>query len=185
MNYKKIFLYLFLFIIIFLLGGISGGFVVKNNIKIEKDRILSDCWDNARKELVGTCRPPLVINDNTAVTNFYGKLLEINSELNQIVIDPAPLDDGEDKISSLVLEISADTAIEQVIKKNDVEYQKELAEFDKKFEIDKNAVYPMQYFNKKSDFSAFQVGQSATVTSTEDVRGKSSVKAVMIKINYQ
>lgn len=185
MNYKKIFLYFIIFVIIFALGGVTGSFIIMNKIKIEKDKILSDCWDNARKELVGTCRPPANIDENAAVTNFYGKLLEIKSDLKQIVIDPAPLGDGEDKISSLILKITPDTQIEQVIRKDDIEYQKELEEFNQKFESDKNIIYPLQYANKPVDINAFKAGQVVTITSKEDVRNSEQLEALKIVINYE
>lgn len=185
MNFRKIIFFSFIFILIFALGVVFGGFFIKNQIKIEKDKILSDCWDNARKELIGTCKPPLSTNNNIPETNFYGRLLEIKPDLKQIIIDPAPLGDGEDNISSLYIQIDDETIIEQVIKKEDLEYQKELEEFNKNFEKDVNLKYPMQYVYKSVDFSAFIAGQSVTVFSKEDVKNKKEVTAIKMVINYE
>ena len=184
MNFQKIFLYLIIFLFVFTLGVLAGGFFIKNKINIEKQNIYSDCWDKARKELIGVCKPPTNINKNAPITNFYGKLISVNMEEEQIVIDPAPLGDGEDNISALILQISDSSKIEQIVKKDDAQYKKELEEYNKNYEKDESLVYPMKFFYKQVDFIAFQTGQTVTITSKEDVRNKKQVEAVKIVINY-
>ncbi|MCK5319881.1 hypothetical protein KAJ61_00645 [Candidatus Parcubacteria bacterium] len=184
MNYKKTFLYLIIFLLAFALGGIAGGFFVKNKINIEKQNIYSNCWDDARKELIGVCRPPTSINENALITNFYGKLISVNMEERQIIIDPAPLGDGEDNILELILQITDSAKIEQIVKKDDAQYQKELEEYNINYEKDESLVYPMKFVYKQVDFVAFQTGQIVTITSREDVRNKKQVEAVKIVINY-
>ena len=184
MNFQKIFLYLIIFLLVFALGGVAGGFFVKNKINIEKQNIYSDCWDEARKELIGVCKPPTSINKNAPITNFYGKLISISIEKKQIIIDPAPLGDGEDNISELILQISDNTKIEQIVKKDDVQYKTELEEYNKNYEKDESLVYPMKFFYKQVDFIVFQTGQTVTITSKEDVRNKKQVEALKVVINY-
>lgn len=184
MNFQKVFLYLIIFLLVFVLGGIAGVFFIKNKIDINKNSIYSKCWDEARKELIGVCMPPASINKDTAITNFYGKIIKINDSDNQIIIDPAPLSDGEDNISALILQISDSAKIEQIVKKDDSQYEKELEEYNKNYEKNENLAYPMKFFYKQVDFVAFRTGQTVTITSREDVRNKKQVEAVKIVINY-
>lgn len=183
MNNQKKILYFISFLLIFFLGGIAGGFFVESKIKIKKQNIYSDCWNDARKELIGICKP-MDIDQNAVENNFYGKVIEIDSKNNEVIVDPASLSDGQDNISSLILQINENTKIEQVVKKDDIEYKKELEEYNKNIKTNKGLIYPLQFKREIVDFNSFLVGQSVTVNSSEDIKNKLKVEAVKVTINY-
>jgi len=185
MNYKKIIIYFVLFLIIFLLGISTGFLIAKNKINIEKDEIYSKCWEKARNQLVKTCKPPMNMDKNFKETNFYGKIVKINKDNKQIIIDPAPLSNGKDNISSLILLVDDNTKIEKIVKKSEEEYKKELDEYHQKYITNKNLKYPLQFSNLSANFDDFLVGQKITVSSKEDIHNKEEVGVNKILINYQ
>lgn len=183
MNTKRIVIYLFIYIFIFFIGAFFGAYMANKKIEINEESIYSECWEDARDQLVGICKPATNMDDNAAVTNFYGKLLTTNQGEKQIVIDPAPLDDGSD-VDSLLVNIDNNTKIDQVVRKDEAEYQEELNIFNKEYQSDKNAVYPLPFRNEEVDITAFRSGQNVTIVSNEDVRNAKSVSAEKIIINF-
>ena len=171
-------------LIFFILGFVSNNIYDK---QIKGDDTFQAGWQAAKQRLAESNFMPIM--EDMEITFISGEVTEVQGNKISLKIQPLePLADPE--LDNRIVEIDENTKIYQLVEKDQVEYQKEMEEFNKKMmeqmenpeamaELDQ---YPEPYIKEEASLDNIQVGQTINVEAQENIKDVKQFKVIEIII---
>ena len=186
---------IFIIIIISLIIGIGSGFFLgqMNNtdktIELDINNTFEAGWAAAEKRIAETSAYfQLDQGSQDKITQISGAIEEIDNNNLIIKTNPlSPLSDPSLNIRDVLT--NGNTLYNKIIFKDEIEYQKEIDEYYKKYSEYKNRAdlpdepLPSETKVAEANFNDLEIGQRITVNANEDIKEKKNFTAKSITIN--
>jgi hypothetical protein len=191
---KKSIIAIVILIVAFVLGILLGIKINRNNSgtkNIGPDTFQAG-WDAAKKRLSESEFGMLGAPGNAEIKTVSGKVEKVSGNTATIKITPLEIL-ADPNLDTRAIEIRNDTKIYQFVKRDQVQYQKELDAFNKQMNefinpktpperIGEPIAPPEMFEKKEAKLSDIQAGQQITVVAGENIKDSKTIKAVEITI---
>lgn len=184
-KYKLIVIIVITALISFSLGLLTTSLIASNQIKANQQKFFQAGWQAAKERLNDSGYYPQV---NMEIKNLSGEIKSISDNKISLKIHPLEPLANPDLDNRLVV-VDNNTKIYKLGAKSQVEYQKEVTEFNKQIQgINNNStkpesLTPPQYFNKiPASSTELKVGQMITVLANQDIKNLKEFTAVEISL---
>jgi hypothetical protein len=186
--YKKYIIFSLLIILSFLLGFYFSNYIDRCNTQTKINSDPNDTyaagWEAAKKRLQETGN--YFIDITFPIKEIWGEIKNITG--NKLFVSIKPLDPLADRsLDERIVIIANNTILLQKIKKSELVYNKEIADF--KFEEASSGPilpepYPNMFTESEASIVDFKIGQKIKVEAENDVRNIKEFIASSIVIQY-
>lgn len=176
-------------IIIIALISFGLGFVGNIYYKSTTDDTFQAGWDAAKQRLEESGFYPMM--ERIEVKIATGEVKQIQDNKISLKIYPLePLADPD--LDDRIIEVDENTKIYQLVERDQVEYQKELEEFNRRMEeqmanpetMAELGEYPEPYTKQEINLTDIEIGQQITVLAQKDIKDTKQFKAIEITIQF-
>jgi len=173
-------------LVFFTLGYLIGGTSITSigQLSVKGDNTYQAGWDAAKQRLADSGFAPMI--DNLEIKNLSGTVKEIKDKEIILKINPLePLADPD--LDERIVEIDDNTKIYVLEQKDQVQYQQEIDEFNKKMQDPSTSTEPIMppdmYTKKEGNLSDIKVGAILNIIATDnDIKNAKEFKAAEISI---